>query len=167
MILLAINWEMWGALGQWAGALITTVAVGIALWQGLEMKKLEYKKNQQEAMISFSMNKKENQLEIILTNVNLPPIFVNKSNLYRIAENTERKQINYQPIEDQRIQAEANKLITQGDICKITVPVDLLIDEANKENKYLYQRIFFLPRVDSSVGRYMWKKSTIINLIYT
>lgn len=142
MFFLATNWEKWGALGQWAGAIFTAIAVAVALWQVIEMKKQENKKNQQEGTIRFSLNDKD-LLEVILTNDNVAPIFVNKATLYRISEDSARKQIGYEPIEDQRIQSEAHKLIAQGDICKMTVPLDLLIDEVEKNNQMFYSAYFF------------------------
>jgi hypothetical protein len=143
VIYLAIDWNMWGALGQWAGAIFTAIAVAVALWQVIEMKKQENKKNQQKGIIRFSLNDDKDQLEVILTNANVASIFVNKANLYRISEDSVRKQIGYEPIEDQRIQSEAHKLISQGDICKMTVPLDVLIDEVEKNNQMFYSAYFF------------------------
>lgn len=142
VIFLATNWEMVSAIGQVIGAIGTVAAVWIALLQIIEIRRQENRKNQQEGTIKFTP-KGEDQFEIILTNVNAAPIFVNKAALFRINEHPVRKQISYEPIEDQRIQSEAHKLITQGDICKMTVSLDLLLDEVEKNNHMFLSAYFF------------------------
>lgn len=141
MIYLTTNWEMWGALGQWMGAIFTGVAVSVALWQVIEMKRQMNKSSQQEGIIRFKLN--EDHLDIILNNVNVAPIFVNESTLFRVSQHPVRKQMNYQPIEDQRIQYEAPKLITHGDICVMSVPIELLVNEAEKEDQIFMSAYFF------------------------
>jgi hypothetical protein len=104
---------MWGALGQWAGAIFTAVAVSVALWQVIEMKRQSNKSSQQEGTIRFKLN--EDHLDITLNNVNVAPIFVNESTLFRVSQHPVRKQMNYQPIKDSR-----RSVLTQSNIAKLT-----------------------------------------------
>ncbi|WP_165875716.1 hypothetical protein [Hazenella coriacea] len=132
---------MWGALGQWAGALFTAIAVSVALWQVLEMKKQAQQDKEQKAIIRFL--KTDGNLEIILNNINSAPIYVSQSLIFHMCEHPFRKELYYEPMNDPQIQTDSPKLIGHGDVFKTIIPLDLFLDKVD-QSRYSFFTTYFI-----------------------
>lgn len=134
------DWDMWGALGQWAGAIGTVWAVLVALRQAKEARKQaeEAKREAEEAKrpkgkISYGILRESQKLLLILTNIKPIPIYILHTEVYEVNDASGEKLGSIK-----EFKWDGNKSIPMGDTCIIEVPFSTIRQAIGNRSDVLF-----------------------------
>jgi hypothetical protein len=170
------SWEMWGALGQWAGAIGTVWAVTVALKQtkiGLKQTQLaieqmeDARKKEEETRVrekeamkpeltievrTFAKEDVDIDIRIFLTNTKQIPAYIYEYELVSLyIHNNNVIENAPEPIISNQIITKVPQLISFGAACITEIPLSILVKsiKSSHDSKGLFRCRFLLTTGDS------------------